>query len=887
MVFINKFSHLKQSFVRGKTSLIISAVLTIPSALLISFIYYSLNSKPYSISHLQRAAIILSGVLFWVLWWIVNRNQNYLLKIFNSLFLTSKHIATTRIIVLFFIVLLITVGLLSPIKFPQINSLTKPYYRYLIEMEPDQGNPGNICILGLKNSYGNIFRYNENVFNVQNSGSWKRDVYGCEHFLAAGTSGKITFENIGPIDDEIEITTRSDPKAGSLLFTTDPGTKKTINLRSGKNQNLTFVIHLGDIQIKKIANWGLKIGYVLILLVYLTLIPKYIYKKIEELLNNFAYDISDALRKQKHFNAAWHRLDSKATALVTISILFIAGVIFSVIVTNPLAYGPIHLPDEIDYWDIAYNIYKGTYTSLEFFYIQPPFYPISLLPAFFLFYPFGTYTAAKLLNALYITSAIIPAYLLLRKFIKRNLSIVAISILLLNPVQLVMPGRILTENIFYPIFMWAVLFAFTNVWQVNVKNRIFECLIFGILLGLLFLTRYIALALIPAFLLIWWLKPFENEKLPLLFSVRKFLHLIIIFIPLFLLIGGWINFGTAQGLRVKDTLGLFIAESPNPDQLSFSRLVMWMVFYCSYAVLIAAPYLPLFLASFSRFKLKDWQEDPNRWLIAVAAIILFFLAVCIRHSWRINYNYPTPLKIQGRYLLYFGPLFLITIFTSLEKPFKKMNRSKLIIFSSAMILAAYAFLFFGFIYLDGPLGISPSSPDGYLIKFMGISFVILTLTNVIISSLIINKRRIALLTIMVTFLIGFFFYGNMRILNNIFETREQRSNSQIYHLIQEYKTLSFESINKTRPVLKIFFPIDSNSYTVNLWRQTLNFNGYTDIELLRLDLSEDDPAIILQARNSNYSLSLKELDEKNYLISDNKKYSQFGKFYEFQLEPMN
>jgi len=204
-----------------------------------------------------------------------------------------------------------------------------------------------------------------------------------------------------------------------------------------------------------------------------------------------------------------------------------------------------------------------------------------------------------------------------------------------------------------------------------------------------------------------------------------------------------------------------------------------------------------------------------------------------------------------------------------------------------MILIAYAFLFFGFIYLDGPLGISPSSPDGYLIKFMGISFIFLTLTNSIISSLLINKRRIALLTVLVTFLIGFFFYGNVKILKNIFDTREQRGSSQIFHLIQEFKTLSYESINKTRTPLKIFFPNDSSSYTISLWKQTLNFNGYTDIELIQSDISEDDPAIILQAIDSNYALTLRELTEKDYLISDKKKYSQYGKFYEFQLETKN
>ena len=877
MVFINKILQIKQIFFRRKKALLISAALTLPSALLISIIFYSLNSKPYSISHLLKAAIILSCGFFWVFWWIVSRNKQNLKMISNRLLSSNKTLIAARIFILSFVILLITVGLFSPSEFPQINSLTKPNFRYLIEIEPDEGNPGNICIMEIKNSRGA-------KTILQNPGNWKRDFNGCEHFLPAGTSGKITFENIGPIDDEIEIVARSDPKAGVLFLTSEPGTKRVINLRSDEERNLSFVFNLGNILIKKITNWGLKAGYVLILLVYFRLIPAYFYKKLEDLLDIFSNGISNALRKQKHIIDAWRHLDSKEAAIISIAILLIVSVLLTVFLINQLAYWPLHNADEYRYWYTALNIYKGTFTTLNYHH-SPPFYPISLLPAFYLFYPFGIYTFVKFLNALYITSAIIPAYLLLRKFTKRNISIIAITLLLLNPVQFNMPSLFMSENVFYPLFMWAVLFAFTNVWPTSQKNRIIECLILGVLLGLLILTRYIALALIPAFLFIWWLKPFEKERLPLLFSAKKALHLIIIFIPLLLIICGWVNAGMAEGLMAKDMLGLSIAGNPNPDQLSFGRLIMWIVFYSSFTILIAAPYLPILLASLSRFKLKDWQEDSNRWLIALAAIILFFLMACIRHSLRANYNYPTPSKLMGRYIFYFGPLFLITIFTSLGMPFKKMNRMKLIIFSSAMISAAYAFLLLGFIYLDGPLLFSSSSPDGFMVKTMGISFITLTLTNVIISSLLINKRRIALFTFMVTFLFGFFIYGNVKILQNRLDTPTQIINTQIYNLVQEFKTLLPEGLDKDQPPLTIFIPNESSLPRIALWKLTLIFNGFTDISMNKSNIAENDPANVLQAGNSNQLINLRELTEIEFLLSKNKKFSLSGKFFEYQIMP--
>jgi len=360
------------------------------------------------------------------------------------------------------------------------------------------------------------------------------------------------------------------------------------------------------------------------------------------------------------------------------------------------------------------------------------------------------------------------------------------------------------------------------------------------------------------------------------------MFLILVLVPLILIMAGWITAGTAQGLRVKDMVGLFIAESPNPDQLSLSRLIMWTVFYCSYTILIAAPYLPVFMAHFQHFKLRDWKDDKNRWLITVGIIVFFLLVTCIRHSWRINYNYPIPIKIQGRYLLYFGPLFLITFFTLLQNPFKYLNPLKLIIYSSLMILVSYATLFWGFFYLGKPLTISASSPDGELVSVMGNSYIIFILANVIFCSLMINRKRVALFAFMVTFLFGFFIYGNVKIYQKISNLNYQSINSQVFHLIQEYKSLAPVNNKTNQESLNIFYPENSEELKVNLWRLTLDFNGFTDVELIESNILENDSAIILQARDSNFSLTLRGLTEKEFLISNKKKYSQSGKFFEFQ-----
>ena len=332
-------------------------------------------------------------------------------------------------------------------------------------------------------------------------------------------------------------------------------------------------------------------------------------------------------------------------------------------------------------------------------------------------------------------------------------------------------------------------------------------------------------------------------------------------------------------------LGFFIAESPNPDQLSLGRLLLWIVFYLSFTILLAAPSITMLFASISQFKFKDWQEYSDRWLITVAIILFVLLVACIRHSWRINYNYPIPLKLQGRYLLYFGPLFLITIFSFLQKSLKSLDPKKLMIYSVALISFSYAFLFLGLVFIDGPLQIAQSSPDGDLIKTMGISFLILTITNAIITSLAIGRKKGHLHAYFVLFLLGFYLFGNVMALRKISNSSDQLTNSQILNLVQDYKSLSTKA--EKQPIQTIYFPKNSSLTQIKLWDQTLIFNGFTEIELIQSNILESDPAIILQAENSEHYINLRELTESEYTHSNNKKYRQSGKFYEYQLEPKN
>jgi hypothetical protein len=574
-------------------------------------------------------------------------------------------------------------------------------------------------------------------------------------------------------------------------------------------------------------------------------------------------------------------LNTRRGAAIALVCLYIVGVLFTGLVVDANVFGPMHFNDEVRYWEIALDLYNGNF-SFANNYDYPPFYSISLLPAFYLFSPFTRYAAAKWLNALYLTSAIFPAYLLLRKFLDKKISLIAVAVLLCGPIQLVIARTLISENVFYPIFMWAVLLAFSNVFPVHHKTHIFENITLGVLLALLYATRFIGLVLIPAFLLIWWIKPFEGEKLPFLFSWKKFGHLLMVLVPMLLILAAWQLAGVRDGVSLKTMLGFSVASHPDPAQLGKRRLLMWAIFYLSYTILIAAPYLGLLLASLSRFKLKDWQADENRWWISLALIVFFFLLACVRHSWRAAYNYPDPVKIQGRYIMYFGPLFLITAFSFFGKKLEFKNKLAtslvLVILAAGMTLFAYAVLNEGFLYhLAQPLAPSVNSPYGSLVLTMKALYPALALAIMAASLLLLGRNKTLQAGLFALLVLAFNIYGSVLIHQRQLTPR-QLLNTQIHNLMENFDSCTVEDPRMAKVTLEI--PEDTTSRVIRSWHQALNFNGYTQNELIPSEEISADKHMLFRAYYGDCVIDILHVDEQEFDDVDGVKFSHSGYYYQ-------
>ena len=119
---------------------------------------------------------------------------------------------------------------------------------------------------------------------------------------------------------------------------------------------------------------------------------------------------------------------------------------------------PWILPDEILYSDLARSIADGGPPAVRG---VPAFgwgvvYPTLIAPAWALFGdPVSAYHAALVINALVMSLAAIPAYLLARLFVSRRVALVVAAMTVLVP-SMAYTGVVMTENAFYPLFLWSV-----------------------------------------------------------------------------------------------------------------------------------------------------------------------------------------------------------------------------------------------------------------------------------------------------------------------------------------------------------------------------------------------------------------------------------------------
>ena len=158
--------------------------------------------------------------------------------------------------------------------------------------------------------------------------------------------------------------------------------------------------------------------------------------------------------------------------------------------------GPFIMVDELIYSELARSVATGDGFRVR----DVPangfslVYPILISPAYVLFDALpDAYAAVKTLNSLFMSLAAIPGYLLARRVLGQGLSLAAAALAVAIP-SLAYTGTVMTENVFYPLFLTGGLLL------VLVLERPTPARQLGLfaLVGILFATRVQAVAFLPA-----------------------------------------------------------------------------------------------------------------------------------------------------------------------------------------------------------------------------------------------------------------------------------------------------------------------------------------------------------------------------------------------------
>jgi hypothetical protein len=277
-------------------------------------------------------------------------------------------------------------------------------------------------------------------------------------------------------------------------------------------------------------------------------------------------------------------------------------------------------------------------------------YPLVISPAYALAESLpDAYEAVKSANAVLMSLAAVPAYFVARRVVGPGLSLLAALLAVALP-SLAYTGTVMTENVFYPLFLVVVL-ALLLVLERPTGPRV---ALLVALLGAAFATRVQTLALVPAVL-----------TAPLLLAVferRGFRETLGRYRTLYLAFAALgalaVTIQLAGGRSLDDLLGAYepVGEaSYGPGEVL--EFVVWHAAEMTLYVLV----LPLAATIVLVARARSLDRPLQAFLAASIAVTAFLVPVVAAFASRFSD------RIEERNLFYVAPLLLIALLAWIER----------------------------------------------------------------------------------------------------------------------------------------------------------------------------------------------------------------------------
>jgi hypothetical protein len=283
-------------------------------------------------------------------------------------------------------------------------------------------------------------------------------------------------------------------------------------------------------------------------------------------------------------------------------------------------------------------------------------YPILIAPAFRLFSSVPqAYAAAKAIDSVLMSLAAVPAYLIARRVVRPSLALVAAALTVAVP-SLVYTGTLMTENVFYPLFLTCALLL------VLVLERATPIRVAGLLaLSLVaFLTRAQAVALVPAMLTAPLLLPRARWR-----EFRLLSGLVLGAGALVLV------YEVARGRSPLDALGAY--RSATNSEYSVGTVFRWFVYHVGELDLYVGvvPFAALLYLAFTRERRTPF--------VAAALPLAFWLVLEVA-----AFASTQSQRIEERNMFFVAPLFFVALCIWIERALPRPRAAA----ASALVAAA-------------------------------------------------------------------------------------------------------------------------------------------------------------------------------------------------------
>ena len=297
-------------------------------------------------------------------------------------------------------------------------------------------------------------------------------------------------------------------------------------------------------------------------------------------------------------------------------------------------------------------------------------YPLLISPAYRLFDAVpDAYAAAKAINALVISLAALPAYGLARRLLGHGTSLVAAVLAVALP-SLLYAGTLMTENLFYPLFLLAALLLVL----VLERPSLLRVLALLTVVGLAFATRAQAVVLLPAIVTAPVLLVLLDGG-----GIRRLGAFRSLYGTLF---GGALALAAVQWLRGTSPLAVLGAyRAAGEESYDPHEVLRWLLYHLA-ELDLSLGWLP-FAAMLLLLGRAGQLRQVDRVFLAASLslagwLLLQVSAFASRHS----------LRIEERNMFYVAPLFLIALLVWSERGLPRRRFATAVALTAAAVLPA-------------------------------------------------------------------------------------------------------------------------------------------------------------------------------------------------------